>query len=317
MRPFPETDAKKRQNEAVSWVVLADARALSPSEKQQLENWLQTDTRNLGAYVQAQSVYSSLAYSQNASTVDLQHKAAQPTAFQRRRLFAGMCAAGFAGIFLPQKPQDGFSLRHRARQAPEHYTWHGNRVTVDARSSAYFSSDHANDLLQVVDGRIGLQLAHKPVQISAGPLRIKGRKANFDIAFGNQSVILSLYAGSVHFLENSQKHHISAPYRVIFSTQNAVSPQIIESHILSADAMLMQQAWRNGQIILSNTPLENAVDEFNHYSDTQCEIMNAALGQHRISGSFSLLKLDDFVSAVSQLLDCKIRRSGKKIIFYS
>lgn len=315
LQPSPVADGKKRQADATHWVALADARDLSENEQQTLAAWLNADARNLGAYVQAKSVYQALNY-RNSSLSNLNRPPLTPPGTSRRLFMGSAVAAGFAGLSLPQKVQDHFAMRHRGRQAPQHYVWNGNRVTVDARSGAYFSSSKTKNIMQVADGRIGMEIRRHKAWISAGGLKLAGKDADFDIKLEGQKIILSLYAGTMNWLDAAQHHTIKSPQIFHFSNKDNIRPELIKSHILTGDAALIQQAWRNGQIILNNSTLQSAVEEFNQYSDTQCLISSNTLSQRKISGSFDILKINDFVQAVSFLLGCKTRYGKRKIIFY-
>ena len=313
------TDGKKRQQEAADWVARTDSQTLSATEEQHFTAWLKADTRNLGAYVQLKSTYAALNYKNATYAITPPPPLEKPKPrLERRRFFATACAAGLAGILRPDAIRDNFfSLRYRSKQAPAHYNWHGNHVTVDASSSAYFLLDHTRPLLQVINGRIGLHVQKKPVSVSIGGLRFGSKAANFDLTLHGTNVTLALYSGTLNWHGHDQDLHLHSPSLLTFSNTPSNGPQIIAKQKLTPDNALTQQAWRNGQIILSNTPLQAAVDEFNHYSNIECQIADTALGQHRISGSFSLMKLDDFISAVSQLLDCKVQKSANKVVFYT
>lgn len=311
----PVADGKKRQDEATHWVALGDARELSQSEQQALTMWLNTDPRNLGAYVQAKSIYQSLNYRKTSchEVPTVTSSLPQPS---RRRFMVTAFAAGFSGLCLPQKAHDQFVMRSRGRQAPQHYIWNGNGVTVDARSGAYFSSYNSKNIMQVSDGRIGLQLSPQTTWISAGALKLRGKGADFDIKLHDQTIILSLYSGNVHWLRGKLPQTIESPQIFYFSNRENARTELIASSPLTGDASLMQKAWRNGQIILNNSTLQAAVEEFNQYSDTQCLISSSTLNQRKISGSFDLLKINDFAQAVSFLLGCKAKYEKKKILFY-
>lgn len=310
-------DGKNRQKEAAFWLALKDGRSLTAAEEQKFNTWLKADTRNLGAYIQLQSLYTSLNYKSALQPTLSPALPLRASFLGRRRILAGACAAGLAAMLQPAKMHDALTLRHRSKQAPAHYLWHKNHIVVDASSSAYFSAPRNVPHLQLISGRVGLQLNQKPVQVTAGNIMLNGKGADFDIALHGQNIVLSLYSGTLNWQDSTQQRQITAPHRLKFSNETPGAAKVIESHKLLPETLITEQAWRNGQIILSNTPLQDAIEEFNRYSQIQCQILNAELGLHRISGSFSLIKLDDFANAVSQLLDCKIRKTSEKIIFFT
>lgn len=311
------SDGKYRQKEAAFWVALKDGRPLTPTEEQKFETWLKADTRNLGAFIQLQSLYTSLNY--KTAPHSSQNNVTQPRtpSLGRRRFFVGTCAAGVAAMIQPAKMHDALTLRYRSKQAPAQYWWHKNRITVDASSSAYFSTTDTHPQIHLVSGRVGLQLHKTSMLVGAGNLLLSGKGADFDIALHGQNIVVSLYSGTLNWQNSSQKHQLHSPYRVEFSNHTLGTNNIIKSQNMPPETIITAQAWRSGQIILNDTPLQDAITEFNHYSTIQCKILNTELGFHRISGSFSLIKLDDFANAVSQLLNCKVRKTEQTIAFYT
>ncbi|OUJ01419.1 FecR family protein [Acetobacter cibinongensis] len=311
-----QTESQKRTEDAAHWVTLSDARALTPDEQKKLNNWLQADTRNLGAFVQAKSHYQALDYRSGLRTAVAPALTATPRR-GRRYFLAGACAAGFAGLLAPSATRERFALRHRGRQAPQRYDWHGNQITVDARSGAYFASTPRHDALMMAEGRIGLQVQHLPVQVTAGAMWLGSKKADFDISVQEQAVVVALYSGTLNWQSNEKSLTLTSPSILHFSQTAGTPPVLISRQDLSDENAFARKAWRNGQIIMNNYTLAEAVSEFNRYSDVQCLIASPALAQRRVSGSFNLLKLQDFASATALLLNCKIQQEKNRILFYT
>lgn len=311
-----QTESQKRKEDAAHWVALSDANTLTPNEQIKLNDWLQADTRNLGAFVQAKSHYQALDYYSG------QRKAAAP-AFApiphrgRRYFLAAACAAGFAGLVVPNATKERFALRHRGRQAPQRYDWHGNQITVDARSGAYFSSTPRQDALMMAEGRIGLNVLHLPIQVTAGTMWLGSAKADFDISVQEQAVVVALYSGTLNWQSNEKSLTLTSPSILHFSQTAGTPPALVSRQSLSDENAFARKAWRNGQIIMNNYTLAEAVSEFNRYSDVQCFIASPALAQRRVSGSFNLLKLQDFASATALLLNCKIQQEKNRLLFYT
>lgn len=311
-----QTDGQQRKEDAARWVALTDERTLLPDEQKQLDNWLQADTRNLGAFVRAKSIYHALDYrsSRHINTAPI------PTPSQslsRRHFLTAACAAGVATLVTPKTTTEYFSLRHRGRQAPQRYEWHGNQIIVDARSGAYFSSTQHHDAILIADGRIGLQIQRRLLHVTVGTMWFASKKADFDISVLGSEVMVSLYSGTLNWKSYDKSSKFTSPNIILFSQGSKNTPVLVNKKILPDDDAVTRKAWRNGQIIMNNYTLTEAVNEFNRYSDVQCLIVSPNLGQRRLSGSFSLLKLQDFVQAASILLGCKTRQEKNKIFFYS
>jgi len=72
-------------------------------------------------------------------------------------------------------------------------------------------------------------------------------------------------------------------------------------------------AWRDGRVVLSDTPLGEAVAEFERYMDTGLTILDPAVAALRLNGSFELLQLQAFKRAIPQVLPVRLalRPDGK------
>ncbi|MFP2873966.1 hypothetical protein ACLEIY_17255 [Acetobacter tropicalis] len=311
-----QTDGQRRKEDAAHWVALTDARALLPDEQKQLDDWLQADTRNLGAFVQAKSIYHALDYRSGRHIAAAPVPAPSPP-LARRHFLTAACAAGVAALVAPKAITEHFSLRHRGRQAPQRYEWHGNQITVDARSGAYFSSTQHHDAILIADGRIGLQIQRHPLHVTVGTMWLGSKKADFDISVQGSDVIVALYSGALNWKSPDKSLKFTSPNILLFSQDSKSSPVLVSKKTLPDDDAFARKAWRNGQIIMNNYTLTEAVNEFNRYSDVQCLIASPTLAQRRLSGSFSLLKLHDFAQAAALLLNCKIRQEKNTILFYS
>lgn len=65
-------------------------------------------------------------------------------------------------------------------------------------------------------------------------------------------------------------------------------------------------SWRSGRISFDNTPLSEALAEFERYTPTGLQLNDPALGRLRISGSFEVEKFQQFTRALPQVLPVHI-----------
>ena len=70
-------------------------------------------------------------------------------------------------------------------------------------------------------------------------------------------------------------------------------------------------AWRKGRISFDDTPLAQAVAEFERYGNTGLVVHDPAVGALRVGGSFDLRRIGTFAQALPQLLPVRLeRRNG-------
>ncbi len=66
-------------------------------------------------------------------------------------------------------------------------------------------------------------------------------------------------------------------------------------------------AWRDGRIVLNDTPLRDAVAEFERYTDTKLVIREPRVASLRLNGSFDVRQLNAFKRALPQALPVHLR----------
>ncbi len=66
-------------------------------------------------------------------------------------------------------------------------------------------------------------------------------------------------------------------------------------------------AWRDGRIVLNDTPLGDAVAEFERYTDTKLLIRDPRVAALRLNGSFDIRQLSAFKRALPQALPVRLR----------
>lgn len=69
-------------------------------------------------------------------------------------------------------------------------------------------------------------------------------------------------------------------------------------------------AWRQGRVSFTDTPLAQALAEFERYGDTGLVVRNPAVGALRLGGSFSLHQVGTFAQALPVLLPVRLERRG-------
>jgi transmembrane sensor len=72
-------------------------------------------------------------------------------------------------------------------------------------------------------------------------------------------------------------------------------------------------AWRAGRVVLNDTPLGDAVAEFERYFDTGLVVPDPAVAALRLNGSFDLRQAGAFKRALPEVLPVRLqtRADGK------
>jgi len=75
-----------------------------------------------------------------------------------------------------------------------------------------------------------------------------------------------------------------------------------------------QLSWRTGYVVFSETPLADAVAEFNRYNDRKILIKDPAIAEMRLTGKFRSTNIDTFVTLLGQSFDIHVQQSGDQIV---
>lgn len=85
----------------------------------------------------------------------------------------------------------------------------------------------------------------------------------------------------------------------------------------SPEQIAQTLSWRNGQLVFRDTPMAEAVAEFNRYNERKLIIDDPAVGQLRVGGIFRATQLDAFVSLVQQGFPVQAQREADRIVLTS
>lgn len=75
----------------------------------------------------------------------------------------------------------------------------------------------------------------------------------------------------------------------------------------------MVQAWQTGHIIFNQTPLSNALENFQRYSDFKVELSDPTLKKLPISGQFKAENYQNFMQVLPYVAEVKVSKSSENI----
>jgi transmembrane sensor len=87
------------------------------------------------------------------------------------------------------------------------------------------------------------------------------------------------------------------------------SGMIVNHATLSADELSRLLAWREGLVEFYETPLKDALAEFNRYHPQQLRIADSSLGQRRVSGTFLIGIEAGFIQALEREFNLRLKNS--------
>ncbi len=165
--------------------------------------------------------------------------------------------------------------------------------------------------------------AQRPFHVWAGPLRITVLGTRFSVRHTASGLdagqtVVSVEEGRVRVARlaseregvapdaslNDYPFDLTAGQRVVADDSGHIGPVATVS--LTAIA-----SWRNGRISFDQTPLAQAVAEFERYGRTGLVVRDPAVAALPVGGSYSLRQFQHFVETLPQVLPVRLVRRGE------
>lgn len=179
----------------------------------------------------------------------------------------------------------------------------GSRVTLNTDTSLRVRYSKARRYIEMERGEALFAVKHDarwPFEVAAGGTITRALGTEFNVDLRNSKVTVSVLDGAVRVASANETSAAIAPALAkgqaveIRSGQERATPE--KADIRRIDA------WRTRRLEFSNTPLVQAVEEFNRYSDTRVVIGTTDLEAVRVSGVFRIGDAEGFLFSLEQAL---------------
>lgn len=200
----------------------------------------------------------------------------------------------------------------------------GSRLRLDTATRVTVVFRHGRREVRLSDGQAYFQVEHdpgRPFDVLAGPLRVTDLGTRFSVRYtpeiaGNDGVQVAVEEGRVRVGPASRFGLVSR----LWNGGHGAAVVLAAGQQVASDAGggLGQvspvpegeiAAWRDNRISFDNTPLAQALAEFERYGPTHLTAgpRVAALG---VTGTFNPRKLENFTRILPQALPVQLRRHG-------
>ncbi len=323
---------------AAFWAARLDARALTADEQVELDAWLASDARCLGAFARARAVLTCTAPRRAAALPDMPSR--------RALLWAGggAIAAGVAGLATvaarqPQSYRRRFEsslgeIRHIPLEDGSHIT-----LNTDSALSVEFGATRR--LVRLLRGEAYFDVAKNPERpfIVMGPfaqVRTVGTAYNVrlhdaqtikvEVTSGRVALesppsplmqsLQSVTGGWPAATEDLSPVLMDAGHRATIRLPSDSDKMLISIEAVAGDALARALAWREGQLAFEGESLAEAAAEFARYSPRRLVIADPDLARRHISGLFATTDPDGFARAAALSLGAKAKVDSDRIVLY-
>lgn len=304
--------------QATRWFVRLRADDVSEDERQAWRTWLQSSQAHRDAYARVEGLWSS--FGDFAASPEIGRRiadAARPppsaapprTHVVRRRWPAAMAATvalAVAGTFMALRVAAPSEAMYRTAVG-ERRSVHlddGTRVDLDAGTQISVRYGSGSRHVALEQGRAFFQVAKdaaRPFDVvtDAGGVRALGTQ--FEVSQVAGAADVALYEGSVELRARDGAQAPSRRLGVLVPGQQArlsAGRMQVRATTVVAGA---RPAWLSGRLVFSDTPLAEAVAEFNRYSANRVVLADPSLGAQRVSGVFRGDDVDGFIGALGEV----------------
>lgn len=307
-------------DEAQRWALLGADRDLDPAEQAKLDGWLAADSRHRGAYARALAIHNAL--SRVAAQENLRPQAvaavSPPLARwtgRRRALALGAVAASMAVIGYPVFRLAGSEGTMLATSRGEF-----RRVPLPDRSIASIAGSsrieirftrQAREIL-VHEGEAWFEVAgdvSRPFLARVNGVQARAVGTAFGVRHENGGAEVFVTHGVV-----SVSNDAAATAQLQAGEQAFVAERGSKIGIDRNPAEVQRRlAWREGNLVFMNQPLEDAVADFNRYGSRTIVIADRRIARQPLVGRYRIDAPERFARDVAAFLAVPVAISAKEI----
>jgi transmembrane sensor len=326
--------ASEIEDAATIWAAKAE-RGLTAKDRAQLDQWLEGDSRHLGAFVRAQAAWihaeravalgkmpeTEPEETEDAPAPPLQKELRARTLNRRMALGGGgALAASVAAAYVVG------SGRHRTLESGVGEIRRiilkgGTTLTLDTDTRVDVALSSNDRKLELVRGKLFLDVARwqdLPLIVRAGDLVLETAEGAFGLqSLGKTPIVTLVTKGKL----------IASQSRGMFGQKQTVTVEKDHALTLAPDEPLLasgvrpvaaaQQeqllAWRDGMLSFGGELLGDAVRAFDRYGATRIVVADPELARQRITGLFKADDPKGFATAIAASFDGVVTSQGETI----
>lgn len=278
-------------NEAAGLWAVRHERGLTEAEAAAFQDWLDGDSRRLGAYGR---MVVTLKQTERAAALgpDFDPKALdddKPGALSRRQWLVGggAVAASAVGVFLALRPKTYSTRRGEKRVVA---LADGSVVTMNTATTMAVSYSDEARLIRLSEGEALFDVAkdpRRPFIVSAGGAEVRAIGTSFTVARLARAPVQVLVCEGVVDVSRPKRPQDKVA-RLTANMRAVVAPEVAPLQVASVDPVDVSRelAWQEGRIVIQREALGSAAARFARYSDTRIVIDDPVLAGEEVSGVF-------------------------------
>ncbi|MBL8267895.1 FecR family protein [Steroidobacter sp.] len=192
----------------------------------------------------------------------------------------------------------------------------GSLVTLNTASRVEVSLTAERRSLRLLSGQALFDVAHdpqRPFVVAVGPVNVTALGTQFDIRLQPEGARVVLLQGRVkvepltrqglaRLVPMLARHDLESGEQLLAGWRQDVTVSVADVERATS--------WRQGRLVFRGDALEEAVAEFNRYSDQQITVADPAIARLPVSGVFATAHPENFVAAVVGFYNLQVEQRG-------
>ena len=289
---------------AAAWVIRLDRGELSDGEQKELDAWIGSDPRRLGAFTRARAIWFD---ADRVGALDGGRYAApiQAPSFRRRSLLSSLAAAIAAvavvgGAFTAFQYLSGREVT-RFGEIRRLTLEDGSNIVLNASSVVQVRFEKNERRVILRRGEATFNVAHdvgRPFVVLARDVAVKAVGTSFSVTLQPRAVAVTVTEGVVEVMrptETIDEVKLLGRNRQIV----ALRAQPMVSSPLTDQEVSKRFAWQDGLLVFDGDRLAQAVTQVNRYSPVPVVVDSERLQQREFVGVFRVGDARSFADAAA------------------
>ncbi|RQO43088.1 iron dicitrate transport regulator FecR [Variovorax sp. KBW07] len=310
---IPPSGASSVQQQADAWVLWLQSGRATTRDAQSLRQWCAADAAHAQAFERARSAWHELGETGRLFRAAHPRDAVAPAGRRSpaRRAFLGgaLTAAGAAAAtalvypplgLWPSLSELGADYRTAVGEQRRIDLRGGIQVVLNTQSSLSVDATGERREIALRSGELALSSdgTERAIDIVGRNGRVRMERGEVEVRLLPASVCVTCVSGGAQLRHPSGTFALAAGEQLTYDA-HAVAPRTT-AHAASA--------WRSGALVFRDTLLAEAVAEINRYRPGRVVLLNAQLGERRVSGKFRIAHLDQAIDRIEEAFGAHVRR---------
>lgn len=192
-----------------------------------------------------------------------------------------------------------------------------SQLTLNTATRVYVNYTRKLRSVRLEQGEATFKVAHDaahPFEVSAAGAMARALGTEFNVLEGKQGVTVSVLEGRVEVLPTGAQ--AGKVTRAVISGGEEVTYSAGQLSPVATGGLQRISAWHNRRVSFQDVTLEEAIEEFNRYTQTRLVFGDPSLRQYRVSGVFRVGETQALLSALREAFGVTAEQRGNSIILW-